>query len=452
MRQTVSKHLFHIVKKQFVTPDTVAKFLQQKNGTDYIGALPGEIITRIPKNKRAKTTKQVNDILSEFANQIARIAHFDNLDTINRENATTEFEYLEKQLARILGLKNITVKSIGHGTYKFCFSLDFGISNNLYTLQTFKDFCGNKLSNCAIKHGALFEPQNYFLVYNRYSHGRVARPFMSKPVSKTTSTHAYILTKYIDNNHISMPLLGPFISGRQYMISDDFNAVNKINGIIVDAGNYSITPGHIANKEIYLQWQCFAQILDRMDFFSRSSYRISQHLLNTYNKIGNDFFDTNLWPQIIQNLNHDDKIAAKKMLRLLRRLKIKKEELGDKYENVRKLLNQDFINIFDFTLVNQEMSLYERGNEIKFYPELVCKILGVNNVPPLRKIASEYVHTKPMIIYNQNTRVHWDKYYSIDEVYKCAKEFPYGIDWDDVIRDFNLPTIISYCVQQLFTR
>ena len=186
-----------------------------------------------------------------------------------------------------------------------------------------------------------------------------------------------------------------------------------------------------------------------MDLNSFDASEINAYLLEQYNQMGDKFFDTTLWPQMIKPLPSYLQKMTMKMLRLLRRLKIKRDSMGQEYEKIRKLLNKDFIRIFDFTKVNEEMSYYEKKWQSLYYPGLVCKILGVNNVPPLKKLASQYAHKSPMIISNGLNRVHWNKYYTWEEVQQCMKDIRYGICWEDVTRDFTQPSLLGNLAQNI---
>ena len=449
MNNKVSKHLLHRVKRKFVGPYEITSMAKDKTLPEYIGALPPEVITLVPENKRRKITKKVSQAFSEFANDITTKARFDDLKTPYRLNFPREFKQFENQLRKLLKNPDISVQYLDSGAFKFCFVIDFNISENLYVLQTFRDFKGNKNDNCSLTHGALFEPQIYFTLHKTYSHGRVARPFMSKPIDVNDSTYAYILTKYIDQEHNQKTRIGPFITGRQFMYPDDKNESNIIQGVLIDAGSYQKNPEHIANKQIYLQWQSFAMILDSMDFKSFDACNIDTYLLEEYNRIGDKFFDTTLWPQLTDGLPYDLERKTTKTLRLLRRLKLKRDSMGQEYEKIRKLLNNDFIRIFDFKHVNSEMHYYEKGHKSKYYPELVCKILGVNNVPPLKKLAYDSMHKTPMIISNGLDRVHWNKYYTWEEVQQCMKEIPSGIAWEDVTRDFPKIGLLENLAQNI---
>ncbi|MBR3510793.1 MAG: hypothetical protein IKN73_01910 [Alphaproteobacteria bacterium] len=443
MNNKITKHLLHRVKRKFIGPYEITNMVKNDTLPEYIGTLPAEIITRIPENKRKTITIKISKILSEFANNITTKARIDDTKTPYRINFISEYKQIEKQLGKILKIPNVSVQYIDDGAFKFCFLIDFNLTENLYVLQTFKDFHGNKNDNYSFTHGALFEPQIYFTLHKTYSHGRVARPFMSKPVDVNNSTSAYILTKYIDEKHKAKTPIGPFITGRQFMYPKDNNTQNKIQGILIDAGSYEKNPEHIANKIIYLQWQSFAMILDSIDFNSFDACNIDTYLLEEYDKMGDKFFDTTLWPQITDGLPYDLERKTKKILRLLRRLKLKRDSMGPEYEKIRQLLNRDFIRIFDFTHVNKDMHYYEKGHKSQYYPELVCKILDVNNVPPLKQLAYDYIYKSPLIISNGLERVHWNKYYTWEEVQRCIQEIKEGINWDDVTRDFLQPKILQ---------
>ena len=452
MNNNTSKHLLHRVKRKFIGPYDIKSMAKDKTLPEYIGALPPEIITLIPEDKRVKITKRISRAFSEFAYDITTKVYFDDLETPCRTNFPEEYKQFENRLRKILKKPDISIQYLDDGAFKLCFVIDFHISENLYVLQTFRFFQGNKNDNYGFPHGALFEPQIYFTLHKTYSHGHVARPFMSKPVKAQDSAYAYILTKYIDKKHKSKSQIGPFIRDRQFMVSADHNPCNKIQNIIIDAGNFQKNPEHIANKQIYLQWQSFAMILDSMDFKSFDACDIDTYLLEEYNKMGDKFFDTTFWPQLYDGFPYDLEIKIKKMLRLLRRLKLKRESMGAEYEKIRKLLNNDFIRIFDFKHVNSELHYYEKGHKSQYYPELVCKILGVNNVPPLKQIAYDYAYKQPMIISNDFERVHWNKYYTWEEVERCMKDVPYGISWEDVTRDFPKPTILQTISHHLSKR
>ena len=73
----------------------------------------------------------------------------------------------------------------------------------------------------------------------------------------------------------------------------------------------------------------------------------------------------------------------------------------------------------------------------------------MNNVPPLKKLAYDSMHKTPMIISNGLDRVHWNKYYTWEEVQQCMKEIPSGIAWEDVTRDFPKIGLLENLAQNI---
>jgi len=308
-----------------------------------MGALPSNIIKSIPEHQRKSITQQADAIFSDFASSVAYVhiekhTHY----SFHTEALRRYFPQIISNLNNLFNRGDISVSYIGSGAYKHCFMLSFGDNlENRYVLQTFQNVMNFDPDYCP--HGVLYEPQNAFAVYKKYSHGRIAKPFMSHPSTKEILSNGYILTKYIDSNHSAKTKLGPILTRRTKITNTDiFSTDNTIRGISVDIGGFTENPEHITAPQIRYHWHEIAQILDKIDFSPKAT-DIHIRLCAEYEKYGDNFFNTTLWPKITRHFDTKDKKAAEKTLKSLRRLKIKREKLSqnDDWEIVQKYLVED---------------------------------------------------------------------------------------------------------------
>ena len=139
-------------------------------------------------------------------------------------------------------------------------------------------------------------------------------------------------------------------------------------------------------------------------------------------------------------MNFDEQKSAKKLLRATQKLKNKRElAIAQGYwPNIQNLLHQDFIKLFPFIRFNFDAKPPKYGYVWPyFYPRLIANILDISNIPSLSTVAENTVkyHNNKVDLPTNNGRIHWNKYYSMDEVNQAKKEHP-EYDWSVVLGDF----------------
>ena len=368
MSDLTSKHILHIAKRRIVPPKEIGQ-MSESNGhkNTFIGALPYDIITNISREQISTVTQRTNEIFSGFARSVSYI-YIDKHEHYSLANEPFKryFPQITHELNSLFNRNDISVSYIGSGTYKHCFVLSFGKkSQNRYVLQAFQNVIN---VDSDYPHGVLFEPQNCFTAYKKYSHGRFARPFMSHPSNMEILSGGYILTKYIDSKHVYKKSLGKFVQRRTGATNTDIlNANNNVRGITVDAGGFTENPEHITTPQIRYHWHELAQILDNINF-SILDKDIYSSLYKRYIKYGAEFFDTMRWPKLIKKFPAKHRDKTRRILKSLRRLKIKCEKLS---------LIPDWQIVQNY-IIKDMHEIYPRNYKTQtFFPEIIFDIIGM---------------------------------------------------------------------------
>ena len=366
MTDSTSKHVLHIAKKRIISSSEISQISNTHNDINaFIGSLPPEIVKEIPEKK--DITAQADFIFSVFSRSVAYV-HVDSHVhySLNTEYFQSYFPQITSELNKLFNRDDISVSYIGSGTYKHCFVLSFGKgAKNRYVLQTFQNVVNFDKDHA---HGSVFEPQNCFTAYNKYSHGRIAKPFMSHPSNKEILSGAYILAKYIDSNHAYKKPIGKFLQRRTRVANTDIlNTENTVRGITVDAGGFIENPEHITTPQIRYHWHELAQILDNIDF-SIKDQDIYSYLYKRYIKYGHEFFNTMRWPRFIKNSPTRIKDKTRKILKSLHRLKLKCEKLS---------LNNDWKIVQNY-IIQDMREIYPHNYQTQtFTPKIIFDIVGM---------------------------------------------------------------------------
>ena len=442
--KNTSNNILHIARRRIINPQELESILNRRGQTSArIGALPWNTIKNFSKDEIPLITQRADSAFSNFAKSIAE-SGISSASSIQEkiDTCTKPIEILENELKNIFGTDNISVTHLANGGFKMCFVIK--IKDESYVLQTF--FNQMYLSRNKFNHGAICEPQNIFTLNKNYSKGRTAHAFMAR-VSKTEfQTDAYIFMKYIPNSPVTKPLKlnrGHFVQRQDKFTSHDakrFDSGNNISGVIVDMGDFSFNSNHITDKFLHAKWLEFAQILDGMDFNSEAANAAHNKLYAWYTQNPDTFFKTKKWEKITANMNFDEQKSAKKLLRATQKLKNKRElAIAQGYwPNIQNLLHQDFIKLFPFIRFNFDAKPPKYGYVWPyFYPRLIANILDISNIPSLSTVAENTVkyHNNKVDLPTNNGRIHWNKYYSMDEVNQAKKEHP-EYDWSVVLGDF----------------
>ena len=369
MTNTTSKHILHTAKKRIIPSSEISQIYDIHDGMNsFIGALPPEIITQIPKEKKKDVTKRADFIFSVFSRSVAYV-HVDSHVhySLNEEHFKSYFPQITSELNKLFNRNDISISYIGSGTYKHCFMLSFGKgTQNRYVLQTFQNVVNIYKDHA---HGSVFEPQNCFTAYTGYSHGRIAKPFMSHPSNKEILSGAYIVAKYIDNNHAYKKPIGKFLQRRTRVLNTDvLNTDNTIRGITIDAGGFIKNPEHITAPQTRYHWHELAQILDNINL-SINDKNIYMYLYKKYIKYGNKFFDTWYWPRFIKKSPTSTKDKTSKILKSLRRLKLKCEKLS---------VNPDWKIVQNYIIQDMRVIYPHDYQTQTIFPEIIFDIINTN--------------------------------------------------------------------------
>ena len=357
MTDIKSKHILHVAKRRVITAGEMAQQHKQHPETiGFIGALPPKIIKNIPQSNRGNVTKQADAIFSNFAKSAAYIrvtsdAHY----AYYNESFKRHFPSIICGLKETLNRNDIAISYIGSGAFKHCFLLSFGQDiDNKYVLQTFQNVVN--FDPEYFPHGILWEPQLYFTTYKKYSHGRVAKPFIARPSTTEILSNGYILIKYIDPKHTYKTKLGHFATRRTQMTNTDtFGKDNTIHGITVDVGGFIENPEHISAQKTRYHWNEIAQVLDKINF-SKDTTEVFGTLEKIYQEYGKTFFDTTKWPEFIKSFKENERATAKKILKSLLHLRNKCEKLhfNNDWEAVQKYILSDLKHICSYDYKNPE--------------------------------------------------------------------------------------------------
>ena len=381
MNKNKSKRILHIAHHKIVDISQMQQLLDHQYGVQRrLGALPLSIIKNLKKEDIKELTEKADKIFQNFSKKVSQIEIINKKTLLlNSIHFKSKIDSFNTELKELFQQQNIQVEYIGSGSFKHCFSIKFD-DEYKYTIQTFHNFAALRCD--WTRHGMIYEPQNYFMVYHNYSRGRIAKPFMSYTTTSEICSGAYILTKHISNDYPRKSNRGEFVFSRDKVISFDLNNPQNIKqGVIIDTGGFAYNQNYIKDPRTRNKRHEFAQILDNFDLHAYRNRKLFDMLFIKYKKMGDEFFDTTKWPEMIATLPNKCKEDAPRILRLLLHLKNKRKKMehDDNYEQIKKLLEQDFINIFDG---NPKYDVFLRP---EFYPEIICEILGINT-PELQKL------------------------------------------------------------------
>jgi len=324
------KNIYHYCQRHYADASLVD--LKFKSEERRLGSLPIDWLQNFRTRKYAKVTGKIDKLFSKFAIKCS----------IERVNAD-DFK-LEKKLSRILGRNDVKVNYIGYGVFKEGYKLKVG--NYAYALMTFHQGINPK-GDAYIGHGALAEPSRIFNFFKRYSHGRVAKPFMTR-FSTENDGNAYMLVKYIDGNdktHVKSPL--PRFQSDFYPLKTvDCNKGNLINGIVVDIGGIEENPNAMKSSK-------FRQnLFNILGFIDKGTYPCSdvinsQMLAKAEGFIcdlienGENIYNIDL-RKITKDLNPLERKYIIKKIRVLKKahkLKLELQKSGD-YEQYKKYFEE----------------------------------------------------------------------------------------------------------------
>ena len=227
-----------------------------------VGSLPYEWIKNIEPNQRAKVTQEVCDVFERFAIETKDLCE-DDFYTIKMTvkkilSLSPIFKELQTKLRTILQRNDIFVGYLGQGAVKMSSKIDIGGKG--YAFSIFKDQgCRKGFKSYYTKgHGRGYEPQNIFMCYNRGSHGRNARPFMSLVLGEN-DIGGFTLTKYIDYTHPRKGHKTSLQRSREYIFDADSH--NQIHGVSIEAGGKGYNEDYIADRHEREIWYRFANII-----------------------------------------------------------------------------------------------------------------------------------------------------------------------------------------------
>lgn len=371
-----SKNLLHVFKKRLINAQQIDKILKScPNSQRLIGTLPFDFFKNIPKTERANITQTVGDIFERFSIETDQIEDSRVAYALGISNAT---ENLTSVLKKVLKRDDISCKYIASGSFKNCHKLSIG--NFSYALSTFKKYPLFDIRGYYIEsHGKGNEPQNIFTIYNRFSHGRICRPFLAN-LSTEKDKGGFILSKYIEPQHPAKKELGKFVKNRNYLKNKDVRG-NSINGIYIEAGGFVLNKGYIKEKQLRTEWKQYAENIDSYIEIlnNKNGAYIEDLILNS---------DINTF-DFINKLNPKNKKTALKMLKHLKRLDDLKQKSikNGTYTELQKLLKEDFCKLYPFNLYSKEFNPEATELQIyKDYPRLVANLLDVDNVPNLKNM------------------------------------------------------------------
>lgn len=177
------KNIYHYCQRKFVDRDLLDVLYKKSNRR--LGALPYDWFQKYDKNQYAKLTRRVDKLFRRFAK------------LYSLEKTSAEKFNLQKKLAKLLKRDDVKIDFEGLGGFKVCQKVTVG--DYSYALLTFRKE-GALETDTLLGHGALVEPCRIFNYYRGESHGRVAKPFMTRFVnnSKASDFDGYMLMKFID--------------------------------------------------------------------------------------------------------------------------------------------------------------------------------------------------------------------------------------------------------------
>lgn len=246
-----------MLKRQIVNPETIKDGLSEAECR--LGALPYDLIKGFRKEEIPAVTEMLNKLFSEYGKKIKDLAYEEN-----RELQLTKIEphakNLEESLKGVLKRDDITVSYHDSGAFKPCTKIKVG--KNSYALSTFKgDIDIEPEEGKMAVFGPMYEPAAVFNMYKLSSHGRLARPFMTR-IMHDEEGGEYMLSKFIESSHPVKVKKGPISASREKVTHIDPNGDNTINGIVVDMGGCMPNLRHISDKKLNVRWRESAAHID----------------------------------------------------------------------------------------------------------------------------------------------------------------------------------------------
>lgn len=393
------------IKREYIPAERLVQFLSLTPNVDRrIGALPYDWIKTSEKSKIPDITRRTGDVFERFAKEIDDIPD----KAADELKLKTAQQVLVNALKKILGREDIKVSYAGNGALKHCQRLDVGSYS--YAFSTFKSEKTARKQFSDYFHrgqGRGNEPQTIFIAYNRDSHGRWAKPFMAN-MSGADDKGGFILSKFIDSNHPAKRSFGLMEKQRKYIYNFD---PNYIHGVCIEAGGCVPNKKYIQNSKERNIWMRFSKIIDSQVELLKQNEKCAQvhETLVEASRRGEDVlsFDTSIFLE-------QEKKAADKMIKALRKVHEFKEKLiqEGKFENIRKLLNEDMIDAFPYSVYSKEFGSWAAD----WYPRLLADELGISNTPELDEmmsISSEY---------NDEVKINFAQHYSKSEVVKWLQD------------------------------
>ena len=354
-----TKNLYHKAKKRYISAEALDIFCSTfPDASKRLGSLPFDWIKNISKEKIPQLTSKCDEIFKNFSTEIAEITR-KNTGFLNYNIFDEPIAKLTDILKNLLKRDDISISYAGHGRIKHCHKIQIG--DYSYALSTYMH--PDKLDLMFANyfngfHGRGEESQNIFMRYKRGSHGRTARPFMSRVCEKTEQTGGYILSKFIENNHPEKISIGKWQTRRQFI--KDVDTHNVKNGISIEAGGCNANPDYIKNPQVRADWLNFARVLDKLPkqlSISRSEQKSVINLLSKARENNVDILDKEFLSSF-DFLPENHLKFAKEMLKrvkTLRKLKSRLEEQG-KFEPIKKLLQNDFETMYPKKFYSQKIS------------------------------------------------------------------------------------------------
>lgn len=380
-------------KREYIPAERLVGFLSKSPNADRrIGALPYDWIKVVDRENIPDITRQTGDVFERFSKEIDEVTSKEDVKLLTAQ------QKLAAALKNILRRSDIRVSYAGNGSLKHCQRLDVG--DYSYAFSTFKseDTARKPFADYFYTgHGRGNEPQTIFTAYRRYSHGRIAKPFMAN-LCGVNDDGGYILSKFIDENHSPKQKFGVVEKQRKYMLNTD---PNYIFGINIEAGGCIPNNKYIEDAQTRNIWLRFAKIIDSTVNFlkkNETNARVHQSLINLVEQ-GKDICSLD-----INTLPESDRKIAFRIVKSMKKVREYKEELihEGKYEKIRELLNEDMIDSFPYDVYAKEFG----GYAPQWYPALLADELAISNVPDLDTMMS--LSAK----YNDMVKIDFAKHYS----------------------------------------
>ena len=271
MLSGIQSNFYHYCKRHDARPIDI--MLYKKDHPDkelVLGALPYDWIKDIPQEEIPEVTQKVDKIFHEFSKRNAYSGRL----KIEEDN-----QKLKEDLSEALRRDDIEIEYLDSGFFKHCQKITVGDYD--YSFLTFKkdwkDGCDFVLSAF---HGGYTEPTKVHYVYNNYSQGRVAKPFITRPTDyNAENDNGYMLKKYIDKDDKTRAKveLDPVVTNYYKICHFDKKEENCINGIITDVGGMDENVNFIEDKETRNNVIYFAKsIHDYNDMISKDIENLPQ--------------------------------------------------------------------------------------------------------------------------------------------------------------------------------